>query len=128
MQEISSGEATRHPRGRLRRLRSRIGGRRMVQRIVQPDCRCRGPFGELTTEAEEVVLDVRELPMHGQIGRTLEQMEVLPDAQRLRLIDSLIPWPLFSRLDGFHHRYRVVGQKNGDFHILIWHNRAVVTS
>lgn len=83
-------------------------------------CRCRNPYGELLTSVEEVVLDVRELPLEGQIGRTLERMEVLPAGQRLRLVNALIPWPLFAMLDTRGYRYRLVGRKQGDFHVLIW--------
>jgi hypothetical protein len=87
---------------------------------VHAGCRCRHPFGELADGVEEVVLDVRELPLKGQIGRTLASMEALPAGQRLRHVNSVVPWPLFAMLETRRYRYRLVDRKEGKVQVLIW--------
>jgi hypothetical protein len=69
---------------------------------------------------EEAVLDVRDLPLEGQIGRTLASMEALPAGRRLRHVNSVVPWPLLAMLETRGCRYRLVGRKQGDVQILIW--------
>jgi hypothetical protein len=105
------------------RLRANPGGLTTQENLMSQtmECRCRNPFGEVGT-GEEEVLDVRELAPEGQIGRTLERMEVLPDGSRLRHINTLIQWPLLAMLEGRGHRYRLVGRKDGAVHIVIWGN------
>lgn len=107
-------------RRRWRRMWLGRGGRLAPDRAVSAGCRCRNPFGELKDDMEEVVLDVRDLPLTGQIGRTLARMEELPVGQRLRHVNSLVPWPLFAMLETRGYRYRLVGRKAGDVHVLIW--------
>src|SRR5690606_20190242 len=92
----------------------------MPDRTVGAECRCRDPYGEPATVGKEMVLDVRDLPMEGQVGHTLARMEVLPAGQTLRHINTLVPWPLLAMLDTRGYRYRLVGRKEGDVHILIW--------
>lgn len=98
--------------GRLARLFTPPAGRRPY--------RCRDPYGEVGQGTAEVVLDARELPIEGLEGRTLERMEVLPQGARLRLLSSLIHWPLFAMLETRGYRYRLVGRKDGAVHILVW--------
>jgi predicted nucleic acid-binding protein len=88
--------------------------------MVDAGCRCRNPFGEPGDGGEEVVLDVRELPLSGQIGRTLAEMETLPAGRRLRHVNTVVPWPLFAQLEIRGYRYRLVGRKAGNVHVLIW--------
>lgn len=107
--------------GRARRLWLGRGARvAPAARTADEGCRCRNPFGELGDGREEVVLDVRDLPLKGQIGRTLAEMETLTAGRRLRHVNTLVPWPLFAQLEIRGYRYRLVGRKTGDVHVLIW--------
>lgn len=109
--------------GRQRRwssMWSRKSTPSIPDRRVRSDCGCRSPFGEIAAEAGEQVLDVRHLPMRGQIGRTLERMESLPEGERLRHINTLVPWPLFAMLETRGYRYRLAEQNSGNVQVLIW--------
>ncbi|HET7276281.1 MAG TPA: DUF2249 domain-containing protein [Longimicrobiaceae bacterium] len=99
----------------IRRVRQSI-----PDRTVNADCRCRNAYGEIDANADEVVLDVRDLTLKGQIGRTLEQMEVLAPGQKLRHVNSIIPWPLFAMLETRGYRYRMVGREKGNINVLVW--------
>lgn len=114
--------ASGQPEARTEQGRVRLG--RLARLFSAPEaaeaCRCRNPFGEVGEGTEEVVLDVRDLPLTGQEARTLERMEVLPAGARLRHINTLVPWPLFAMLETRGYRYRLVGRKEGAVHVLIW--------
>lgn len=89
-------------------------------RSVRSDCQCRHPYGDIVEVDREVLLDVRSLPLEGQVGRTLRQIELLRSGDKLRLVSSLLPWPLFAMLETRGYRYRLVGREAGNIQILIW--------
>ena len=87
---------------------------------VDAGCRCANPFEEPEDGREAVVLDVRDLPLQGQIGRTLAALDALPAGHRLRHVNTVVPWPLFALLEIRGFRYRLVGRETGNVHVLIW--------
>lgn len=90
------------------------------------DCAGRQPFGEASHPAPEVVLDTRDLPMIGEIGRTLASMEALPPGHRLRHVSHMVSWPLLAMLETRGYTYRLVGRQRDAVHLLIWRRSAPV--
>ena len=90
---------------------------------TDPPCRGRNPFGDLPDEGEEILLDTRDLPMEGQIGRTLLIADTLSSSQRLRQVGEEICWPLVSMLEIRGFRYRIVRAGRGGAELLVWRNR-----
>ncbi len=90
---------------------------------TDPPCRCRNPFTDLPDEREEILLDVRDLPLEGQIGRTLLIADSLSSSQRLRQVSEEICWPLVSMLELHGFRYRIVRAGRGSAELLVWRNQ-----
>ena len=70
-----------------------------------------------------LLLDTRDLPMEGQIGRTLLIADTLSSSQRLRQVGEEICWPLVSMLEIRGFRYRIVRAGRGGAELLVWRNR-----
>lgn len=108
--------------GPAERGRARWWGRwraRLAPRPATP-CGCRNAFGEHPHRAEEIALDVRSLPLAGQISRTSIAAEALPPGYRVRHVNTHVPWPLFSHLEARGCTYRLVGQQGNEVHLLVW--------
>lgn len=90
---------------------------------TDPPCRCRNPFGDLPGEREEILLDTRDLPMEGQIGRTLLIADSLSSRQRLRQVSQGISWPLAAMLEMRGFRYRIVRAGTDGAELLVWRNQ-----
>lgn len=74
----------------------------------------------MTTPAPDKVLDARDLLPPEPLERTLEALDELQPGQRLRLLLSREPYPLYGILNRNGYRHQTEPQPEGHFAILIW--------
>jgi len=74
----------------------------------------------MTTPAPDKVLDARDLLPPEPLERTLEALDELQPGQRLRLLLSREPHPLYGILNRNGYRHQTEPQPEGHFAILIW--------
>ncbi|MCL6555810.1 MAG: DUF2249 domain-containing protein [Burkholderiales bacterium] len=74
----------------------------------------------MTNLPPERILDARGLEPPEPLERTLEALDTLQPAERLRVLLPREPFPLYAILDRWGYRRQTEALPDGSFAVLIW--------